>query len=109
MKLLITTIAFLTLTPKPYAQNIEYKNSMIEGFIFGCKKHKDANTVLEQFGKDKGEKILDSYCKCRAGFIVNNLTFRQVEQIYYGKQKMPEVLFQKMEYECTKQLDSLMK
>lgn len=106
---MITTIALLTISPNPYAQNIEYKNSMIEGFVFGCKKRKDLKTALEQFGRIQGEKIIDSYCKCMANFFVNNTTLKQAEQIYFGKEKMPEALFQKMEHECTKQLDSLMK
>lgn len=109
MNYLIITVALFLLSSDLHAQVTEHRKSMVEEFVSGCKKHKDAHVILEQFGRDKGEKIMDSYCKCRVNFVVNNLTFKQVEQIYYGKEKMPEDLFLKMEYECTTQLDSLIK
>ena len=100
--IVIFSITFSTISK---AQVIENKNFVIEGFIDGCKKHKDSGLVLERFGKIKGSAIIDSYCKCRANFITSNLTFRQLEQIYYGKEKIDNILFQRMEYECTRQLD----
>ncbi len=109
MNYLIITVALFSLSSYLHGQVTEHRKSVIEGFVSRCKKHKDAHIIVEQFGRDKGEKIMDSYCKCRVNFVVNNLTFKQVEQIYHGKEKMPEDLFQKMEYECTTQLDSLIK
>ena len=107
MNYLYIIILSIALNAPSKAQVIEHKNSVIEGFIQGCKRHKDVGLILEQFGKIKGEAIVDSYCKCRANFITSNLTFRQLEQIYYGKEKIDNILFQKMEYECTRQLDFL--
>jgi hypothetical protein len=109
MKNLIVSIVFLSLSNYSYAQITENRNSMIEGFISGCKKHKDIQLIYQHFGKEKGELIINSYCKCRAHFFVNNLTFKQAENIYYGKEKMKDALFQKMEFECTSQLDGLIK
>lgn len=108
MKHLLITFLLLFFTSYQHAQIVENRNSMVEGFISGCKKHKDIKIIFERLGKEKGEAIIDSYCKCRANFIANNLTFKQVEQIYIGREKMNDVLFQKMEYECTRQLDALM-
>jgi hypothetical protein len=109
MKNLIVSIIFLSLSAYSYAQITENRNSVIEGFISGCKKHKDIQLIYQQFGKEKGAIIVNSYCKCRANFFVNNHSFKQAERIYYGKEKMNDALFQKMEYECTSQLDGLIK
>lgn len=109
MKYLLATILFLSFSTYQHAQIIESRNSIIEGFISGCKKHKDTQIIIEKFGKNKGEIIIDSYCKCRANFMVNNLNFRQLELIYIGKEKMNSALFQKMEHVCTKQLDELLR
>ena len=109
MKRLIITALLLSLASCLHAQITENRSIMVEGFSSGCKKHKDIQIIYEKFGNKKGEIIIDSYCKCRANFIVNNLTFKKVEQIYSGKEKMDNFLFQKMEYECTRQLDALIK
>ncbi len=109
MKYLTLIITLFSLSFDLNAQVTEHRKSMIEGFISGCKKHNDTKIILEHFGRKNGEKLIDSYCTCRANFVVDNLTFKQLEQIYLGKEKMSETLFKRMEYECTRQFDSLIK
>ncbi len=104
----IIAIIILMSQTMAFSQTFE-KNHFTEGFINGCKKHKDAKIIIEQMGKIKGEVILEKYCKCRSDYIFNNLTFKQIEQIYYGYEKMNEQQFQKMEYECSKAIESLLR
>ena len=109
MRIISTLIILLLTCASSTAQITDNRNFFIEGFINGCKKHKDAKVIYENYGKLKGEIILDGYCKCRANYIATNLTFKQAENIFNGKEKINEQLFAKMENECTKSIEHLLK
>ena len=59
-------------------------------------------------GEQKTEIALDVYCKCRAEFMSTNLTFKQLENIYYKKEQMDLNLFSKMETKCVKEIAHLL-
>ena len=91
-----------------FAQSSTNSKFFIEGFIKGCKEHKDAALIRSQFGSQKTEIALDVYCKCRAEFMSTNLTFKQLENIYYKKEQMDLNLFSKMETKCVKEIAHLL-
>jgi len=108
----LSKVFFILLFPitafSSFAQSSANSKFLIEGFVKGCKEHKDAALIRSQFGALKGELALDGYCKCRAEFISTNLTFKQLENIYYKKEQMDINLFSKMETKCVKEIAHLL-
>ncbi len=109
MRRILTLITLFSIGVCSTAQITENKKSFIEGAIDGCRRNKDSKIIYESYGKIKGEIILDGYCKCRANYIAKNLTLKQAENIFNDKEKMNEQLFMKMENECTKSIEHLLK
>jgi hypothetical protein len=109
IKIVLAAITCLCAGMNSDAQITQHRASVVEGFITGCKNHKDAKVIFDNYGKIKGDVILERYCKCRANFIAENLTFNQVENIFKGKERMNEQLFIRMENECTKTIEHLLR